>query len=97
MNNIVGEPEIGQWYERTDTGEIFQVTGLDEHSETIEIQAFDGAIDEIEAEIWIALPLQLAELPQDWSGPITDLEAEHLSQLQSTRAFENPAILQRLS
>jgi hypothetical protein len=96
MSNAVGEPEIGQWYERADTGDLFQVTCIDDHWKTIEIQAADGDIGEIEAEIWAALPLELAELPEDWSGPIKDLEAEHLTRLRAARAFENPAILQRL-
>jgi len=96
MSNTVGEPEIGQWYERTDRGEFFQVTGMDDYSKTIEIQASDGDLGEMEAEIWTTLPLELAELPEDWSGPIMDLEAEHLIRMQAARAFGNPTTLQRL-
>jgi hypothetical protein len=62
----------------------------------IEIQAADGDIGEVEAEVWAVLPLELAELPEDWGGSIKDLEAEHLTRLQVARAFSNPAILQRL-
>jgi len=36
--------EIGQWYTRRDEGEVFQVAGYDDRSQTIEIQSFDGDI-----------------------------------------------------
>lgn len=96
MSNAVREPEIGQWYERTDTGEVFQVTGIDEDARTIEIQVSDGDIGEMEQDMWVAMPLETAELPEDWSSPTADLEAEHLTRLRVARAFGNPATLQRL-
>ncbi|HEY4645502.1 MAG TPA: DUF6763 family protein [Steroidobacteraceae bacterium] len=37
-------PEIGQWYTHRDEGEVFQVAGYDDRSQTIEIQSFDGDI-----------------------------------------------------
>ena len=61
MNNEVGSAEIGQWYARSDKGEMFQVTGLDAHNGTIEIQTFDGDVDEIDEEAWSALPLTRAQ------------------------------------
>ena len=96
MSSAVGHPEIGQWYERTNDGEIFQVTGIDENANTIELQAFDGAIDEIEAEAWAALPLELAESPEDWTGPIDDMEADDLASSQAEMMLYNPAMLERL-
>jgi hypothetical protein len=48
VSSAVTHPEIGHWYERTNSGEIFQITGIDENAKTIELQAFDGAIDEID-------------------------------------------------
>jgi Family of unknown function (DUF6763) len=90
-------PEIGQWYERMDRGEIFQVTGLDEGSKTIEIQAFDGNVDEIDADTWATLPLELAEPPEDWSEPIEEMEAEDLASAQAETTLENPIALERLA
>jgi len=78
MNTSVGKPRIGQWYRRLDKGEIFQVTARDEGSRSIEIQAFDGELDEIDEESWTALPLELAEPPEDWTGPIDDIEVDDL-------------------
>jgi len=66
MNTSVGGPDIGQWYARTDKGEQFQVVGRDDGSRTIEIQSFDGEVDEIDVEAWGTLPLERIELPQDW-------------------------------
>ncbi len=78
MNAGVGRAQIGQWYLRRDKGEIFQVTGYDEKSGTIEIQAFDGDLDEIDEELWSELPLGFAEPPEDWTGPVDDVERDDL-------------------
>jgi len=78
MNKGVGDARIGQWYSRWDKGEIFQVTGYDEPSRTIEIQSFDGELDEIDEESWATLPLGLAEPPEDWTGPVDDVEVDDL-------------------
>lgn len=78
MNMGVGRASIGQWYARRDKGEIFQVIGLDEDSQTVEIQTFDGDLDEIDRETWSALPLALAAPPEDWTGPVDDVERDDL-------------------
>lgn len=78
MNNGVGTARVGQWYLRWDKGEIFQVTGCDQQAGTIEIQTFDGDLDEIDDETWRVLPLGLAEPPEDWTGPVDDVEHDDL-------------------
>jgi len=78
MNNGVGSARVGQWYLRWDKGEIFQVTGCDKQAGTIEIQTFDGDLDEIDDESWRVLPLGLAEPPEDWTGPVDDIECDDL-------------------
>jgi hypothetical protein len=78
MNNGVGSARLGQWYLRRDKGEIFQVTGYDREASTIEIQTFDGDLDEIDEETWRILPLGLAEPPEDWTGPMDDVERDDL-------------------
>ena len=78
MNNGVGTARVGQWYLRWDKGEIFQVTGCDKQAGTIEIQTFDGDLDEIDDETWRVLPLGLAEPPEDWTGPVDDVEHDDL-------------------
>ena len=78
MNTAMSRARVGQWYLRSDKGEIFQVTGYDEASGTIEIQTFDGDLDEIDEENWKELPLGLAEPPEDWTGPVDDVERDDL-------------------
>jgi hypothetical protein len=67
--------QVGRWYMRLDTGETFLVTGYDDKSRTIETQAINGDLDEIDEEIWSTLPLAFAEPPEDWSGAIDDADA----------------------
>jgi hypothetical protein len=78
MNAILGGPEIGQWYARTDKGELFRVVARDDKSRTIEIQYFDGDLDEIDAETWGMLPLERSAPPEDWTAPIDDVETDDL-------------------
>lgn len=93
MNTGVGKAQIGQWYLRWDTGEAFQVTGIDEHSKTIEVQAFDGDLDEIDEDTWRVLPLGFAEPPEDWTGPVDDGEVDDLGYSETdlgTRDWARP-------
>jgi hypothetical protein len=72
------DARIGQWYLRRDTGETFLVTGFDDRSRTVEMQTSDGDLDEVEEAAWQDWPIALAEPPQDWSGPMDDVDAEDL-------------------
>jgi hypothetical protein len=78
MNESLRGPEIGQWYLHQDKGEMFRVTGLDPQTRSIEIQSFDGDLDEIDAEAWATLPLERAAEPEDWTGPMDDVEEDDL-------------------
>ena len=76
MNPNVGRPEIGQWYANAEKGELFRVVARDDESRAIEIQNFDGDLDEIDAETWSTLPLERTEQPEDWTAPTGDAETE---------------------
>lgn len=71
------QPGIGDWY-RLSGGELFEVVALDEDDGTIEIQYFDGTVEEMDVEDWDAQwddgVLEAAEAPEDWSGSV-DVEA----------------------
>jgi hypothetical protein len=71
------QPGIGDWYRLTG-GELFEVVALDEDDGTIEIQYFDGTIEEMDVEDWNDQwdggALESAEAPEDWSGSV-DVEA----------------------
>ena len=67
------QPTIGDWY-RNPSGVLFEVVAYDEDDGTIEIQYFDGTIEEMEREDWNAQwkdgSLEVGEAPEDWSGSV---------------------------
>src|SRR6185295_19239751 len=69
-------PIVGNWYSHRDKGALFQVVALDEEAGTIEIQEYDGDLDEIDLEEWPALPVDTAAQPEDWGGPVDDVEPD---------------------
>lgn len=67
-------PRIGDWYE-TATGHSFEVIAYDEEEETVEIQYFDGTLEELDLESWYDLEIDPVEPPEDWSGSM-DVDRE---------------------
>lgn len=66
---------VGEWYQ-TDTGERFEVVAIDEEEATIEIQYFNGDVEELDIDAWSSISLQSIPAPEDWSGPFDDLERD---------------------
>lgn len=62
-------PEIGAWYQLPG-GELFEVVAHDSDEGTVDIQYFDGAIEELDMETWNELGLMSAEPPEDFTGPL---------------------------
>jgi len=60
-------PKIGKWY-KLENGEIFEVVAIDEHDRTVEIQYFDGAVDEFDYHSWSISRIINSNPPEDWSG-----------------------------
>ena len=73
----VPEPTIGRWYRRPH-GPLFEVVAVDEADQTIELQFFDGTIDEIDRETWSNLLIDRVAAPEDWSGSV-DMDPEDYS------------------
>jgi hypothetical protein len=67
-------PVIGQWFTRPN-GTLFEVVAIDEDDATVEIQFFDGTIDEVDFDRWPELLLTEASAPEDWSGSV-DMDPE---------------------
>ena len=67
------QPEIGAWY-RLRGGESFEVVAVDDDDGTIELQAFDGTVEEMDMEDWESQrasgEIENAEAPEDWSGSV---------------------------
>ena len=49
---------------------MFEVVAVDELAGTIELQFFDGTVDEADPERWLAMRPRHAEPPEDWSGSV---------------------------
>jgi hypothetical protein len=67
-------PQVGHWY-RHFSGALFEVVALDEKDHTVELQHFDGTLDEVELETWPNLLIETVGAPEDWSGSV-DMDPE---------------------
>jgi hypothetical protein len=67
------QPGIGDWY-RLNGGASFEVVALDDDDGTVEIQYFDGTVEEMDIEDWASQwedgALETAEPPEDWTGSV---------------------------
>ncbi|HAS87419.1 MAG TPA: hypothetical protein DCS31_11625 [Candidatus Competibacteraceae bacterium] len=72
------DPIIGNWYRNEETGDDFEVVAIDEDAQTIEIQYFEGELEELDLDAWYELPIEAIEAPEDWSGPYDEMEADDL-------------------
>ena len=86
-------PVIGEWYRRVG-GETFEVVAIDTDDRTIEIQYFDGAVEELDLEDWVEEEIALTEAPEDWTGSVDvepeDYENEVENQPTETRLWADP-------
>lgn len=79
----IPEPQIGEWYRDYEL-RLFEVVALDAGDGSIDIQHFDGTVEELERPDWVALLPREADPPEDWSGAmdmsaddfLTDLDAD---------------------
>ncbi len=72
------DPIIGNWYCHLDKGQRFFVVTIDEKTKTIEVQDFDGNLDEYELENWYQQQIEPCEAPESWSGPLDVENVEDL-------------------
>ena len=74
----VQKPGIGEWY-RLRSGELLEVVAFDAADGTVEVQYFDGTVEEIDYDDWRSQrasgAIEEAEAPEDWSGSV-DVEPE---------------------
>lgn len=67
-------PHIGSWYKDA-MGTVFEVVAIDDDDRTLEIQYFDGTVEELDLDTWWATPMVIVEPPEDWSGSL-DIDRE---------------------
>ncbi|HEY0720731.1 MAG TPA: DUF6763 family protein [Gammaproteobacteria bacterium] len=81
------EPQIGDWY-LTQEGGSFEVIAVDPDEGSVEIQYFDGAIEELDMESWYAMEIKPREVPEDWSGPFDDLVKDDFGDTDQARHLD---------
>jgi hypothetical protein len=72
------QPVIGNWYRFTE-GDLFEIVALDADDGTIELQYYDGTIEEMDVEDWNShcelREIETAAAPEDWTGAV-DVDGE---------------------
>ena len=61
------------------------MTAKDDAASTIEIQYFDGDVEEIDLDDWFGLDIERIEPPEDWTGPMNDVESDDLGYTETDR------------
>jgi Family of unknown function (DUF6763) len=69
------DPIVGNWY-KAEGENSFEVIAVDD--DTIEVQYFDGGVEEFDRATWGEMGIEAIEPPEDWSGPFDDLEKDDL-------------------
>jgi hypothetical protein len=85
--NTEADPVVGNWYRHLDKGQCFQVVAVDEALGTVEIQHFDGDLEEIDIDVWRQTPLEPADEPENWSGAF---DVGELDDLTGTEVTDTP-------
>lgn len=62
-------PAVGSWYQTVE-GEILEVVAMDQEEQSIEVQFYDGTVEEYDTDTWEELVHRTAEAPEDWSGSL---------------------------
>lgn len=70
-------PIVNEWYQDPQ-GDYLMVIALDEDEGIIEVQYFEGEIEEFDIETWHAMGFESSEAPEDWSGSFDDLERDDM-------------------
>ena len=71
-------PEPGQWYQLPD-GTTFMITAMDDDDDSIEIQYFDGAVEELDSDLWSRAEAVAIDEPEDISGQFDEPEYVELA------------------
>ena len=86
-------PVIGEWYRRTG-GDSFAVGATAPDARTLEHQALDGTVEEIELEEWREAEIESCEAPEDWTGSLDvepeDTENEYEAEPNGKAAWGDP-------
>ena len=65
----VPDPQVGAWFRKL-SGKLVQVVALDGTDGTVELQHFDGTVEEFDLDQWDRVVFMSAAAPEDWSGSL---------------------------
>ncbi len=91
MGRLLRDVEIGLWYENVDNNGRFEVVAMDEADHTIEIQYFDGTLEEIDYEFWSQMGVEESAPPDDDSGALDSEYADYDVNELLTSGFDDSA------
>jgi hypothetical protein len=63
------DPHTGEWF-RAANGDAFEVLDVDTNNHSIEIQHFDGTLEEIDTEAWHSMYAEPIAPPEDYYGSL---------------------------
>lgn len=86
---FAGSPQIGTWYRRQDRAQAFKVVALDQEARTVDLEYFDGTLDEWPLSHWHALDLEPCEAPYDWTGAFDRSERDDPFGVESAMSPED--------
>jgi len=89
MNVSMEFPEIGSWFRGGD-GNTFEVVAVDHKDQTIELQHFDGTLEELDLDAWRELQAEPVTAPEDWSGSMDVDESDLPENSETRREFDDP-------
>lgn len=70
------DPIVDNWYFHLDKGQRFLVVAIDADRQSVEIQHFDGDLEEVDLNEWYEMDIAISEAPENWSGPIDVTERD---------------------
>lgn len=89
LNLRIVIPEIGGWFRGGD-GKTFEVVAVDDKDRTVEIQHFDGTVEEVDVDGWREMAAQPIDAPEDWSGSM-DVDSTALPEDEEThQKYDDP-------
>lgn len=76
------DPVVGNWYLNTENDTTFEVVAMDEDEGTIEVQMYEGEVEEIDIDDWYEMNLEEAAEPDDWVGAYDDTDDDDEDDLE---------------
>jgi hypothetical protein len=76
-------PMTGTWY-KNNIGESFEIVAQDEDDGTLELQYYDGTLEELDRDAWVLLNPEPIAPPEDWVGSM-DLAKEDYANPEASK------------